>query len=485
MRLSRQIALATLGTTAVVVALVAWLLYLSVARGFAGYLGALDKDRLHAPVQRLADHYRQHRSWQAFVDDPRSFRRLVRRPDDKPPSREPASVVAGQAAPLAEAGSPAVIAIAPSQVRPTDPLDLPPRVTLYDASGKRVTGRGSVTDEAVRVEIVVDGHIVGWLGLRALEGFHDRLDVLYIEHVRNSVLVIGAVALLVSAVASVLLARRVVEPVLRLRDATRRLTQGEYAAVVGLARDDELGELARDVDTLAATLAANARARRQWVADTSHELRTPLTVLRGEVEAMLDGVRPLDPAALRSLEGELVRLGKLVDDLAQLATADEATTGLAKVPIRLAAVLERSAQSFAPAMERVGLALVLGLHGAVGVRVLGDPDRLAQVFANVIENNLRYTRRGGTVWVSATVRGPTVVVRIEDDGPGVDAAHLPHLFDRLYRVDLSRSRQTGGAGLGLAICRQWIEAHGGTVAALPNDLAGLCIEISLPLYEAA
>lgn len=485
MRLSWQIALATLGTTCVVVAFVAVLLFVSVKRGFAVYLGAIDKGRLDAPVVSLAEHYRQHGSWQAFVDDPRSFKRLVRRPENKVTAREVGLVVPGEAVALSGHATSAVAADTAGQAGPKDPLDLPPRVTLYDANGHRLVGRGPTKDEAVRVPISVDGRVVGWLGLRAPERMHDRLDELYIDHVRKSVLVIGAVALLVSAIASLLLARRIVKPVLSLHDATRRLAQGDYARNVGVFRDDELGALARDVDTLAATLAANAVARQQWVADTSHELRTPLTVLRGEVEAMVDGVRPLDLSALRSLESDLNRLGRLVDDLAQLATADGGPAVITKVPVHLATIMERCAASFAPLLERADLRLELNFSGAEQAWVLGDADRLTQVFANVLDNNLRYSRRGGTVRVSMTVRTSEVVVELQDDGPGVPAEHLPRLFDRLYRVDPSRSRQTGGAGLGLAICRQWIEAHGGTVLAVANDLGGLCIAITLPRCEAA
>ena len=241
-----------------------------------------------------------------------------------------------------------------------------------------------------------------------------------------------------------------------------------------------MGQLAADFNALALTLGETDTARRQWVADTSHELRTPLTVLRAELEALLDGVRPFDHAAVESLQAEVSRLTALVEDLGELARSDRGLLRMRRVELDPTEVLDKTVTSFRPRFEARDLSITLNF-GAGSWRVLADRGRLEQIFGNLLENTLRYTDAGGALRINAAAHDDALVLRFEDSAPGVLAGDLPRLFERFFRADPSRSRAHGGAGLGLAICQRLIEAHGGTLVASHSSLGGLRLDLSLPL----
>jgi two-component system sensor histidine kinase BaeS len=220
------------------------------------------------------------------------------------------------------------------------------------------------------------------------------------------------------------------------------------------------------------------------VADISHELRTPLAVLRGEIEALQDGVRQATPEALASLHAEALQLGRLVDDLYQLALSDLGALSYRKEPLELGAELEAAVAAYRAEFRGKGIALaVAGTEAAVPL--VADPERLRQLFANLLENSLRYTDAGGRLEIALRREEGQATVTFSDSAPGVPAADLERLFERLFRVEGSRRRATGGAGLGLAICRNIAEAHGGTITAAPSPLGGVTITVALPLAGGA
>src|SRR5260221_3696889 len=214
------------------------------------------------------------------------------------------------------------------------------------------------------------------------------------------------------------------------------------------------------------------------MADVSHELRTPLAVISGELEALEDGVRPLSRESLASLRAEVSALGKLVDDLNQLALADVGALAYRKQALDVVPLIEQLVASYRERMANKRLTLQLDLGGSVPV--FGDADRLPQLCRNLLENWARYTDGGGRLRLAARRDGARVAIDFEDSARGVPAEALPHLFERFYRVESSRSRANGGAGLGLAICRNIAQAHGGDIAANPSALGGLRVRVTLP-----
>jgi two-component system, OmpR family, sensor histidine kinase BaeS len=429
-------------------------------RGFMDYLRGADESRLEVLIDRLEDVSAREGSWASLVGDRERWIELVR-----------------EALGLPRGGT----AGAETASRRDTPLTIDPRLLLFDAERKQLIGRPEAAAAAVLKPIEVQGSIAGYLGYVPRPEVIASIERVYMQrqHVAFGAIALGmlATALLLGAGLAYWLTRRV-----RLLAAgTHALIHGDYAVRLDVRGHDELAQLARDFNALAATLASARQARQQWIADIAHELRTPLAVLRAELESLEDGVRPLDQAAISSLAGETGRLARLVEDLHTLSLSDLGALTYYKEPVAIAEVIEDVLESQRRALAQQGLETRTELDGAV--RVLGDEARLTQVFANLLQNSMRYTDAPGTIAVAVVRRGSDVVVRWADSAPGVPDEELARLTERLYRVEGSRNRASGGAGLGLAIAKAIVGGHGGTLTARASALGGIEMEIVLPAYS--
>jgi two-component system sensor histidine kinase BaeS len=319
---------------------------------------------------------------------------------------------------------------------------------------------------------------VGYLGYIPRPEAFASIERLYLhrQHLTFGAIALGLLAAAVALAAGLAwwLSRRIRV----LARATGALMQGNYDVRLPAQGDDELAHLARDFNALAETLARTQLARRQWIADIAHELRTPLSVLRGEIEALQDGIRPLDQAALVSLAGEASRLARLVEDLHTLSLSDLGVLTYRKERLDLGEVVSESLESQRTALAEKGLRAELEIGD--NAAIVGDADRLKQVFGNLLQNSLRYTDAPGRVAIKVHNGGGKVVVDWEDSSPAVSAEDLPRLTERLFRVESSRNRASGGAGLGLAIARAIVEGHHGTLTARASPLGGLHIALEFP-----
>jgi two-component system sensor histidine kinase BaeS len=285
----------------------------------------------------------------------------------------------------------------------------------------------------------------------------------------------GLVALVALAVA-VLVARGLVRPIRRLSTAARALERGQSETRVGApTAPGELGELARAFDSMADSLEREDRLRRALVADVAHELRTPVAVLQAETEALLDGVTTPSTTALSSLHDETVRLGRLVEDLQTLASAEAAGLHLERRPLDLARVAGDAADSLASRFGAAGVRLEQELPPTPA---LGDPRRLHQVAANLLANAVKFTPVGGLVTVTVASEPPDAVLEVADTGPGITADEQPLIWERFYRGQAGRA--TSGSGIGLAVVKEIVEAHGGTVHLYSSPGEGARFVIRLP-----
>lgn len=287
-----------------------------------------------------------------------------------------------------------------------------------------------------------------------------------------------AAAAVVAVVVSLLLSMRIARPIDDLAAGSRRVASGDYSRPVPPA-GGELGELAASFNAMAASLASEERRRRDLIGDVAHELRTPIASVRGYVEGLEAGVFAPGPEAWRVLGEQTERLERLVDDLALLWRTE--SEGLRLEP----GVLDAAAELHAAAVRHAAAAAARGARIEVvpsaGFALRADRARLGQVLDNLIANAVRYGRDGGVVRLSANESGRAVVLAVADDGPGMTAEQLAHVFDRFYRGEASRARNAGGSGLGLAISRTLVEAMGGSIrAASPGVGAGSRFEVSLP-----
>ncbi len=352
--------------------------------------------------------------------------------------------------------------------------------SLYDAHMDLVTKAGPPPPtDAERHPLKVKGQIVGYIAVAGPAALINQAEIRFKDRqIQATWIIVGFTALL-SAAMAIVLARTLLTPIKRIVTATHRLAGGDYATRIPAKGRDELQMLASDFNRLAASLEKAEGDRRDFIADVSHELRTPLSVLRGELEAIEDGVRRPDAATIASLQAEVAMLSQLIDDLYELSLADIGQLSFEKVPLDLTPIVEASCDAF---RERLAAKqITLEFESGVGRATLsGDPYRLTQLWKNLLENALRYTNAGGQVHVSISEDDHALFVDVQDSFPPVPAPLLPHLFDRFFRVDPSRSRQSGGAGLGLALCKRIVETHGGTIEASRSPLGGLRVLVQLP-----
>jgi two-component system sensor histidine kinase BaeS len=355
------------------------------------------------------------------------------------------------------------------------------RFIILDGQRNSVLGDKREAEEVSFRPLMHDGKTVGYVGLLSPKHFLTPPQREFVRRQRTYLVCAACGVAVMTAILSLPLARRLVRPVKAMAAATHDLASGDYSIRVPVSSSDELGQLAFDFNAMAEALERNERARRQWIADTSHELRTPLAVLRGEIEALLEGVRSTTPESIRSLHAEVLRLHRLVDDLYQLALSDLGALTYHREDLNLAEVLRDSIDLYRAEFARKGIALTEDFSDAAEAAVFADRARLSQLFGNLLDNSLKYTCEGGALEITAAYRKGYLEVRFQDSAPAVPEAGMERLFDRLYRVEGSRSRASGGAGLGLAISKSIVEGHGGTISARPSPLGGLMITVMLPL----
>lgn len=456
MRLFLTVSLSMLTVAAVGVGLVRW--------EFSGSVpvteSRAEQNALDSLLQRLASAYRDHDGW-SFVPADAAARAIWLRQQ----------LVLSERTGTAE-GSPSTLAY---------------RVGLLDAQGRYLAGVlahplliAVASIDRARRDVVVDGRTVGYLLLAKPAKPDDGLAVAFLIQQQRHLGSLALIGAALSALAAALLAMGFRRPIRRLVEATRQLGGARFETRVAVTRSDELGELGSAFNQLAARLDDSERSRRQWVADTSHELRTPLSVLRAQLEALHDGVRPATPEHLALLIRQARSLDKLVDDLYALACADAASLRYAMGALDAWSVAEDAWRAFADRFRAHGLSTAIVAPDTRSL-VLGDRERLSQVFSNLLENSLRYTRSGGRVELTGEVGADTLHIRLDDSAPAVPEQSMASLGERFFRVEPSRSRQFGGAGLGLAMSGRIIQAHGARMAFAASPLGGLRVTLTFAL----
>lgn len=278
------------------------------------------------------------------------------------------------------------------------------------------------------------------------------------------------------------LLRRILRPLERLMAATQAIAGGNLAVRVPNAPDPELQRLGDSFNQMAAALERVEQLRRSLVEDVAHELRTPLTSLQGYLEAMADGVVEPTPEMLRTVHEEIVRLSRLVEELDRLARGESREAEDARADVDLAALVRRAVAIHSP--ELASRRIAARVEGSDGLPVVrAEPDAIGQVVANLLQNAVRYTDDGGEVVIRLSAEDGGVRCAIENTGASIPPDELPYIWERLYRVDRSRARTSGGAGIGLAIVRQIVQAHGGEVGASSGD-GRTRIWFQLPVMQA-
>jgi signal transduction histidine kinase len=325
-------------------------------------------------------------------------------------------------------------------------------------------------------------NLIGFVLLFSISAFIlNALGVLHIAGNQFTLLLPTGAILFALVVAAFVFAtrnlRRVSRPLDELVDASNKVAEGDYSARVEVKGPPEVRSLLHGFNAMAERLQAHDQQRRSMLADISHELRTPITVIQGNVEGILDGLYPADEPRLKSIIEETQILSRLVDDLRTLALAESGALHLKREPTNLPELIHDLVSGFESQVKEQEVELETSLNGAEEANV--DPQRVREVLTNLLSNALRYTPRGGKIRVRLTEAGTggdrSVTVSVEDNGPGIESADLPHVFDRFYK-----SSDSGGMGLGLSIAKYLVEAHGGKIWAESEVGKGTTISFLLP-----
>jgi two-component system sensor histidine kinase BaeS len=464
---------AIVGVNALLALLTYQVISWSFDRGFIDFLDRTDQARLQPLITGLAEEYGRHGSWDWIAGDRELWRQLRRR----------YFWTGGPAAADADADADDNALQSGVPAAGVEPLTFDPRLLLLDRDRQVIHGFPAVAERAELKPIRWQNDIVGYLGYLPRQALLESVNHVFAARQDRNFAVVALAMLAAAVLLAAGIAHWLSRPIRALAEGAQALTRGHYEVTIARHGNDELARLAEDFNTLARTLAANRQARQQWIADIAHELRTPLSVLKGEIEALQDGVRQADAAGLSSLAQEVAQLWRLVEDLRTLSMSDLGALNYHKQPLLLAELLEEIVDDHRLALQQAGIEVALNLSS--DVRLMADEQRLTQLFTNLMQNTLRYTDAPGQLHISLQRQGRQIRLLWQDSAPAVGDQDLARLTDRLYRVDGSRDRASGGSGLGLAIARAIVEAHDGSMQAGQSPLGGLAWQMVFPVSAEA
>jgi two-component system sensor histidine kinase BaeS len=449
----------------------------SLNRGFNEFIETRQQEQVTNLVEELSESYAINQGWSGLAGDKQKWINLLWQSNPHRSHRRPPAWLMQARTETDDSWPPALPE--PHPKKHFLPLEM--RAMLLNADKTIIFGRQDALPQLSLQPIRYQEKTVGFLGLLPGKAVNQVSEIRFMERQSESFIWIALLMVFLSAGLALLLAYILGRPLKRITTAAKALAVGRYDLRLPVESKDELGELARDFNDMAAALEQSEQARRRWVADISHELRTPLAVLRGELEALQDGIRPLTRDAIDSLFGDVMRLNRLTEDLYQLSLSDQGALSYRKVHVDPVAILEENLAALKPEFQSKHIAVKWTNNLSGPVSIYADPDRLSQLYRNLLNNSNNYTDSSGELDITVFRMGDKLVLDFSDSEPGVPEHELPKLFDRFYRVESSRNRHHGGAGLGLAICTNIVEAHNGTIQAQSSPLQGLTIRIELPI----
>ena len=355
-------------------------------------------------------------------------------------------------------------------------------LVVYDGSGGPLDRPLTRAERSSALPVDNGDHTVGYL----VSGVPERSELsetsrTFLAQLNQTLFRAGLLAAAVGIVLGLVFARSLAAPLGRLAEAARRISRGDLAQEVPVEGADEVADVSRAFNEMASGLQEAERLRRNMGADIAHELRTPLSVIQGNLRALLDGVYPLDRDEVAIIFDESRVLGRLVEDLHDLASAEAGQLSLSIQPAHIGPVIDRGLTAVREEAGRHGVEVLARVDEMLPAVVI-DADRIGQVLRNLLTNAVRHTPAGGQVRVSALLDEHPGLVRVTvvDTGAGIASEDLPHVFDRFWRAEKSRSREHGGSGLGLAIAKQLVEAHGGSIGAENGAEGGACFWFTVP-----
>jgi two-component system sensor histidine kinase BaeS len=477
------------------------LITVNLSSGFNDFVKSTETQHLSDTKQQLIILYQQNHNWQPIKDNVQLWRDIVdpqsKRPPPKPRVDKHSSGELRRNEPRKSDNNGQKPKERPKpksrnerqfdQPSTSDFIQTGKRLSLYDHDKTVIVGKGYLEDNEIRESIIINGAVIGWLGLKSSSFVDNSPASEFLSQQYKNYYLIATAAILLAFFMALVLSKHLISPIKLLIGGTNKLIKGDYKNRINKTTHDELGMLSDNVNVLADTLENNQKNRFQWMSDTSHELRTPLTVLRAQLIAIQDGIFVADEKRVQLFINEIDNLSHLVNDLYQLSSSDAGGLTYQKEILNPISLLIQVIENFSAKFEHNTLTIdypsLKRLVEDKRCNLLADKERLRQLFTNLLENSCRYTQAPGRIIISGHCDQNFIDILIEDSAPGVASDLQQKLFERFYRVEQSRNRNHGGSGLGLSLCKQIVEAHQGTITALDSSLGGLSIKISLPVNK--
>lgn len=359
------------------------------------------------------------------------------------------------------------------------------RVAIYNNNGQLILGNSiqASSETIIKRDIYVRGELSAQIYMIKLKPVPDDIESKFLTSQYQSIFLVSGTLLIIAFLLARWVARQWVQPLLEIQRFTKVIAHGAFDTRLQVQRSDEIGDAIRNINQMAESLQKLETSRRRWIADMSHELRTPLTILRGEIDALVDGIIPTQTAALISLQEEVLHLNALVDDLHLLAMSDLRALPCYFEEIDALELVENLLERFSLRAKQENISLIFENRPAHSITVNWDKKRIEQLLGNLIDNSFRYSDAPGKIVFNLSQHKQNVMIQINDTPPGLSNSDFDRIFEPLFRADLSRSRQSGGggSGLGLAICQKIVQAHHGHISAAASVLGGVQLTIELPI----
>lgn len=466
----------------------------SVESGFWRYVQAREIRQAQPVLTALAEEYQAAAGWHGIADTENHWQAFLREharhladgPQNKPgpggPPDFPQDGPDGGPKGGPRDFKPGEFGGPPPDFKPNNNGPLKP-YALLDANRTLLRGRSWFSNDMTLLPVEIAGTTVGYLGLPTRADIRDFQGQGFIQDQLQHLLWITLAGLVLASLVALALSGLLVKRIDALVTQVRAYSLGRYEAKIDLPGKDELQILNRHLNDLGDSLRQAEQTRKQWVADISHELRTPLAVLQADLEALEDGVRVLDETAVQRLQKQVLRLNRLVEDLYDLSLSDVGALSYRKTRCDLTVLCQDCAALLQEPFSNAGLNFRFGnaLNGPAWL--LGDAMRISQLLMNLLNNALKYTHAPGKVELNLRREDKYLILELDDSAPGVPQHQREKLFERFFRAESSRNRDSGGAGLGLSLCRNIVHAHQGEISLHNSPLGGLRVSVRLPAEE--
>lgn len=474
MSITKKLFLSLIGLTSIILIITLLLARWSFQQGFFDFVAALEQQRLERISQRVLEIYRYNNQDWSNIDRQDLERLLELHSDNQqrrrpPPRRRP---------PLNNMRD----NIERTQARiPRQMLDGDNLITaIYLPNGELLAGPEKINDNNIKykehsLDIEFRGQTIAIISSWNTQEFGSTMGGRFSQQQFFTSLWIGLACLILAIVLSFYWSKTLLAPLRKVILGINKISSGVYDVNIKHHRKDEFGKLMSDVNYLATTLDKARTSKSKWFADISHELRTPLSILSGEIEAIKLKIRPFNEQRLHSLEQETKILNRLVDDLYQLSISDLGALRYDFVLFNLSELVEQQCEAFSSKFKQDNLSLKSKIEP--DIRLKGDQARLSQLLSNLLVNSQKYTHANGMCLVTLCKQNERIVLKVEDSEPGVSEDAIEALFEPLFREEKSRNRAKGGAGLGLSICKNIVQAHKAHIDVEHSHLGGICVTV--------